>query len=275
MIPIYDEKKDNLYIIHKQSQHFPPHMHETPELIYITNGTLELGIDENFFHMEKGDFAIVFPNTIHHYQVFSPCLSSALYIYPALSITGQFQNELQKYVPKNPVISGKQMHADIKNAIITLEDEKNTNPIIEQAYVQIILGRCMPMYELEERKSGQGDLIYRMVSYVAAHFKEDISLDKLAKSIGANKFSLSRVFSSVFHTNFNQYLNEQRINFACSLLEYSDCPITEICLEAGFQSQRTFNRVFQEMYHMTPRDYRNRYKKRFLMNKEEQRLRII
>ena len=52
------------------------------------------------------------------------------------------------------------------------------------------------------------------------------------------------------------------------MLEHSAVPITDICLGAGFQSQRTFNRVFQETYQMTPREYRNRYKERNLIKKE-------
>lgn len=267
MVPIYDEKKDKLYMIHKVSQHFPPHLHESPEFIYITNGTLELGIDEHFFHMEKGDFAIVFPNTIHHYQLFSPCTNSALYIYPTLSSTGKFCADLQRYSPINPVIRQKEMHLDVTNAILNLNEE-DMDPVIEQAYVQIILARCMPLYELKERHAEEGDIIYQMISYIAAHFKENLSLEKLAKNLGVNKFTLSRIFSSVFHTNFNQYLNEQRLNYVCPMLEYSGSPITDICLDAGFQSQRTFNRVFQETYKMTPREYRNRYKERYLIKKE-------
>lgn len=33
--------------------------------------------------------------------------------------------------------------------------------------------------------------------------------------------------------------------------------ITDVCLEAGFQSQRTFNRAFQERFRKTPREYKN------------------
>lgn len=36
--------------------------------------------------------------------------------------------------------------------------------------------------------------------------------------------------------------------------------ITQICNEAGFNSLRTFNRVFKESFHMTPSEYR--YKNR-------------
>lgn len=270
MVPIYDEKKEKMYILHKISRHFPPHLHETPEFIYITDGTLELGIEQEFFHMEKGDFAIVFPNTIHHYQVFSSGTNSALYIYPPSPQTGQFRADLQKYSPKTPVIQKRNVPSDILNAIQCLSDEKDANPLIEQAYIQIILARSMPLFELEERRVDNGDVIYQTVSYIAGHFKEDLSLDKLAKALGISKFALSRIFSSTFHKNFNQYLNEQRLNYVCYLLEYSEHSITDICLDAGFQSQRTFNRAFQEVYRITPREYRNRYKERYLIKKQKE-----
>ena len=84
----------------------------------------------------------------------------------------------------------------------------------------------------------------------------------MARDLGVSKYVLSRVFSATFHKNYNQYLNEQRMNYVISLLECSDEPITDICLDAGFQSQRTFNRVFQEMYKMSPREYRNYFREK-------------
>ena len=179
MVPIYDGKKEKLFMIHKFSQHFPPHLHESPEFVYVTSGTLELGINEQLFHMEKGDFAIVFPNMIHHYQLFSPCTNSALYIYPTLEMTGQFSSDLQKYRPIDPVIHQNEMHLDVSNAISNLREEEGLNPVIEQAYIQIILRRIF---------------------------------------------------------------------------------LWENC-------RRTFNRVFQDVYRMTPREYRNRYKERYLIKK--------
>lgn len=264
MIPIYEETKNKLHRIHKFSQHFPPHIHETLEFIYITEGTLELGIEQEFYHMEKGDLAIVFPNTIHHYQVFSPCTNSAVYLYSPLSLTGQFRTDLQKFSPKNPVIPKEKIHRDIINAIWALEDDTNVDSVIEQAFIQIMLARSIPHLELEERKGfDNGDIIYQTVCYIAGHFKEDLTLDRLAKELGVSKFAISRVFSGTFHKNFNQYLNEQRLNYACSMLEYSDDSITDICLDAGFQSQRTFNRAFTEAHRMTPREYRKHYKNQY------------
>ena len=119
----------------------------------------------------------------------------------------------------------------------------------------------MQCFELIPRETYESDdIIYRTVSYIAKNFKEEVSLDIMARDLGVSKYVLSRIFSSTFHTNFNQYLNEHRLNYVITLLEYTDMPITDICLEAGFQSQRTFNRAFQEKYRKTPREYKNEFK---------------
>ena len=72
---------------------------------------------------------------------------------------------------------------------------------------------------------------------------------------------LSKVFSKTFHNNFNQYVNGTRLDYACALLEHTNQSVTEICMNSGFESQRTFNRVFVQKYHMTPREYRNEFRR--------------
>lgn len=90
------------------------------------------------------------------------------------------------------------------------------------------------------------------------NFKESISLEKMAFDLGVSKYVLSRMFAKTFHCNFCKYVNKIRLNYAAAYLENSDISITELCLECGFDSQRTFNRVFKEEYKITPREYRNR-----------------
>ena len=83
----------------------------------------------------------------------------------------------------------------------------------------------------------------------------------MAYELGVSKYVLSRVFSGTFHTNFCQYVNGIRLNYACAYLENTKDSITEISLECGFESQRTFNRAFKKKYRMTPREYRENVKK--------------
>ena len=44
MFPVYEEKKKNLHIHLRTLAHASPHLHNSIELIDITEGTLELGM---------------------------------------------------------------------------------------------------------------------------------------------------------------------------------------------------------------------------------------
>lgn len=258
MYPIYEETRKSLSILYKTSEHVPPHLHNAVEFVYVTKGTLEIGVGQELYHMKEGDFAVVFPNLIHHYQVFSPGNNKAYYILAPPSMCEPFQEEMQKYCPQNPVIPKSRVPADIVNGIKYLVKSEKEQFIVQQAYVQIFLAKSMPGMKMVEKSSvGSEDIIYRSVSYIAAHFKEDISSGKMASDLGVSKYVLSRVFSGTFHRNFNQYLNETRLNYACAMLEYTNRTVTDICMESGFESQRTFNRAFMQNYRMTPREYRN------------------
>ena len=79
MFLTYENKNDDIIIEWKKPTHFPPHIHQLIEMVYIKSGTLELGVGKELYHMEKGDFAVVFPNVIHHYQVFGKDENKALY----------------------------------------------------------------------------------------------------------------------------------------------------------------------------------------------------
>lgn len=109
-----------------------------------------------------------------------------------------------------------------------------------------------------DRKSeiGNNNLIYQTVAYISANFQKSFLLEDMAKDLGVSKYVLSRVFSKTFHRNFNQYLNDARLGYAKQRLENTSDPITTICLDSGFDSQRTFNRVFKEKYRLSPSDYR-------------------
>ena len=114
MFPVYEEKKENLHFRSKTSRHASPHLHNSIGFIYITEGTLELGMGQELYHMDKGDFAVIFPDVIHHYQVFSPGINRGWYLWAGMTLTGQFADTLQKSCPDNPVITSKNLHPDIR-----------------------------------------------------------------------------------------------------------------------------------------------------------------
>lgn len=259
MLLVYENKNEGISAEWKKTVHFPPHLHEAIEVVYVTDGNIELGVGQELYHMDEGDFGIVFPNVIHHYQVFGKKENRVIYLYIEPSLFPAYQKELQTYSPKNPVIKKENVHADVVNAIKFLAGINECNPMLVQAYVQMILAHVfseMPM--IDKNAIGSDDLIYNAVEYVAKNFRNEMSLEKMAYELCVNKYVLSRMFAKTFHCNFNKYVNGIRLSYATAALENTQDSITNICLDCGFESQRTFNRVFKERYKITPREYRKR-----------------
>ena len=286
MRPVYESMPYDLEIYYRSSSHFIPHVHDLLEVIYILYGTLEIGMDDQLFHMEKGDIAILFPGKIHHAQCFDdPATSASMYLLAAPQLAGDYAQRITANQPVTPVIPAQQVHEDVVYSLRRLyndygveskgvrsselifpmpsgdrapaDEEEETRRIVQQSLVQLLLARALPRMQLIERPDEtQSGLEYQIVSYAAAHFREPLTLSGMAGDLYVSPYRLSRMFSAVFHTNFNGFINDMRLDYVTSMLQYSEESITEIYMDAGFESQRTFNRVFREKYHMSPRDYR-------------------
>ncbi len=256
---VYEDTKEELLAIGRRAKHQPPHLHQTLELVYVMKGSLELGVGLELFHMEEGDIGLVFPDVNHHCQVFSEQYSEVLYINIPTRTLGTYEELLKRKAPVYPVIKYGELPSEIYPAIQSMKGSVPKNIWIVQAYLQVIFVRCIPLLTLTEKSQvGSNDLIYQTVSYISANFRKSFLLEDMAKDLGVSKYVLSRVFSKTFHRNFNQYLNDARLGYAKQRLENTNDPITNICLDSGFESQRTFNRVFKEKYMVSPSEYRRK-----------------
>ena len=104
MLLVYENKNTGLLSEWKEPVHVPPHLHEAIEVVYVTDGEVELGVGPELFHMDEGDFAIIFPNVIHHYQVFGKKKNKVIYLYLDPKLFPSYYKELQNYSPENPVV---------------------------------------------------------------------------------------------------------------------------------------------------------------------------
>ena len=178
MLLVYENKNTGLSSEWKEPVHVPPHLHEAIEVVYVTDGEVELGVGPELFHMDEGDFAIIFPNVIHHYQVFGQKKNKVIYLYLDPKLFPSYYKELQNYSPENPVVKKRKVHPDVVNAIKYLAEITDGNPMLIKAYAQMILAHVFTTMPLINKSAvGRDDLIYNAVEYVAKNFRENISLD--------------------------------------------------------------------------------------------------
>ncbi|MBQ8345164.1 MAG: helix-turn-helix transcriptional regulator [Clostridia bacterium] len=91
-----------------------------------------------------------------------------------------------------------------------------------------------------------------MLMYMEKNFVSDITLRDVAKSLGYNYEYISREFNKILGISFKTMLNQYRCERARYLIETTDQSLTEVAEQSGFQSIRSFNRVFKQQLGILP-----------------------
>jgi len=114
-----------------------------------------------------------------------------------------------------------------------------------------ILHRQTQDLRQQERKQYSVNITKALI-YIQENYTADISLEKCAEIVGCSYTSLSKEFKKETGLRFVEYLNQQRVNKAKSLLIRNDISMKEIVEQSGFRNYNYFFKVFKEMVGMTP-----------------------
>ena len=98
----------------------------------------------------------------------------------------------------------------------------------------------------------------RVLDYIAAHVKDDITLVELAGIAGYSPFHFARKFTLAMGISPHRYISRMRLEGAMAELAAGKLPLAEIALNAQFSSQASFTRAFHRATSMTPKEYRRR-----------------
>lgn len=94
------------------------------------------------------------------------------------------------------------------------------------------------------------------ISYIEAHLNEKLDLDTVANVICYSKYHLHRMFTEMVGITLHDYIQRRQLTEAAKLLVFSEKPIIQIALIAGYESQQAFTSIFKAMYKQTPLEYR-------------------
>lgn len=99
--------------------------------------------------------------------------------------------------------------------------------------------------------------------YIAEHYAEDILLSQVAEKIGISGGYLSTLFSQDLNCKFVDYLNQVRIERACTYLNQNFLKTYEIAYRVGFKDEKYFSKVFKKIKGISPKEYRSSAKEHY------------
>lgn len=131
-----------------------------------------------------------------------------------------------------------------------IDFESQVKQLIEYFYVMAVHTRAV-------KRSHNQTLINRIVRYIDDHYADhDLGLYAVSSKFSITESYLSFFFKEQLGENFSTYIEKVRIEKAVSLLKNTESGIMEIAEEVGYNSDKTFRRVFKKVKGVSPSDFR-------------------
>ena len=264
----YQNRSEKLRLFTSKDITFSTHLHKQVELLIVLNGKVSLTVDHVSYMLEKDMYAVIFPNQLHSFETHTH--SEILLCIFDTDFCHSYQKLFLNKLPLSNTISSSVLSGHSRTAagglleLTTGFQRGNSIPprilALAEGYLTLLLADLFAHMELAPRTISEDlELEQKLLVYLETHYTENLSLEILSKEFGVSRFTLSRLFTDRLHTSFPYYVNAKRLEYACNLLRTTDLSVTQIALDAGFGSSRTFFREFRQAYHTTPREYRKQH----------------
>ena len=110
-------------------------------------------------------------------------------------------------------------------------------------------------------------------AYIAKHLSEnDLSRGTIARAAHISESHLSRLFSKEIGVSISDYINDERLKLAKSLLIDTTMSVTLVSVKSGFNSTSYFITNFKKNVGMTPTEYRKKLKNGHVKNFSQKNL---
>ncbi|MDR3593749.1 AraC family transcriptional regulator [Clostridium sp.] len=246
------------------------------ELVIVMNGSAKHIVNDENFHIKKGDVFVISNNTAHGYEDtenFRICnimyrseniLSADYDIKKNAGFHALFV--LEPYFAKEHNFKSRLMlkPKDFEKIHILTDIMLSEYQSKAEGWQTLLKGSFMTLAVMLSRLYSFGNSsdkidiinIAMSISYIESHYTEDISIDVLAKISHYSPRHFTRIFIATYHTTPLNYIISLRINHACSLLKESRLLISDIALQCGFSDSNYFCRIFKKRTGLAPKQFR-------------------
>ena len=245
------------------------HWHAEYELIRILKGSLSVTLNEKSFPASAGELVFVHGGILHAgvpEDCVYECLVFDLRIFIKLAACVPY---LQRVLDRSAFVY-HHFTADYTDVHTLMQSVFSSMALKQPGYEMKVIGLLYEFfaYVFEHHLyldtlplSSQKDIrktmqLRRVIDYIDQHLGSQIALQELADAASMSPKYFCRFFYQMTHHTPIEYLNLQRIEYACFLLTTTDEPITAVALSCGFNDLSYFIRIFKRQKGKTPGQYR-------------------
>jgi AraC-like DNA-binding protein len=276
----YETNVQVMFYENMENEDYPLHWHTATEIIMPIKHGYDVVLLKKPYTLRENDILIIPSCELHSITVppsakngkrivlmFEPTL---LYSLSGLSGAVSLLYNLNLLTPEDtPEIYGtaRSILLDTYNEYLRADTLRNPAIYAKIIDLYVVMARYYNSRNLPHRNRNAGlntrqQYIARLnavFEYVDKHLSEKIMLKDVAEIAHFSQSHFERIFKEYTNYSFYQYLKRMRIKKAETLLLTPELPITNVALDAGFESITAFNKAFKEIKHCTPSEYKKLY----------------
>jgi len=257
---------------------YPEHTHEFSELVIVKNGTGINIVNGVSYRLSAGDVFVIPRGRAHEYRETDHLGTYNIYFdnkqldlkrWDAGLLAGYHALFLIEpvYRRKNDFSSRLRLNQEQLIRVWGLVELLDQELAAERPGFRLMaMSRFMETVCLLSRYYGESTeenslkvlRVAEAISYMEAHFTEQLSIDDLAQMAHMSPRNFHRVFLNATGKTPAAYLIGLRIMKAVHQLEFSDASITEIAFECGFTDSNYFARQFRKLMNESPAGFQRR-----------------
>ena len=260
------------YLSVDKGSYVTPHWHDSLEMVYMIEGSMEVTQENKKVTLHAGEFNIVNSRIVH--SVLSTDNRALVLQIP--------KEAVQKYIPNIELYYfDVDMHPKTDVEITRLEHLKKIfydmyvvydirpegyllkfNSLFYDLIYTLIHSYSQKIVHKDfEKNSAYLERLNEIMHYIKEHHREKVTVAALADLYGYNVDYLSRFFKRYMGMTVVQYLYIIRVTKVYQDLIHTPKSVNDIFEEHGCSNYRVSMRVFKELYGCTPKEARKKNKK--------------
>lgn len=253
--PIMVLENDKPSHSHRQ-QLCPLHWHEHLELHYISEGSLEIWVNQSQHILHRGDFIVINGNDTHS-SCCSGRLKERILIFKLEDLSKSLSHQapaFQRVIRQDNVIGSIMSAFEAEYVGHAFGYDAACKANLLQLAVYLARNYALSLASgLEYRKhSQQMQRLLPVQEYIAYHYAEPISSKTLAGLVYVSKDRFNHLFKECMGIPPRKYINDIRLHTAYGWLEEGLCSPAEAASQAGFTDYNYFGRLFRQTFGCTP-----------------------
>lgn len=128
--------------------------------------------------------------------------------------------------------------------------------MIRELIVRVLQTNERKIYTTDTFRLKEDNRLAYVVRFIRNHLHESLDIESLSRMACLSPSHFYRVFKSELGVSPVEFINNERIKQAVSLLQDPEIPIKEVYMSCGFESRSYFNRVFKSKQDVSPGAFR-------------------